>query len=308
MRFFTHHGRRLTTTVMCFITALNCRPAAAESRQAKEEQADALMNEVNVLMDAGNYADATAKLEKLILAIPNAIGAHQALGECYEKQGRFYSACIAYLKAERFAKSTNDERARDGTAACDQYDGIIPRAVIKAPKDAPNLNHWRIILDGIPYLHFNSERFAKNRNAVLYVDQGLHEVEIAYDGHQAWNHHFIVENGEVIKIEVPNLPILNQMPGRANVGFAMTVIPSAFTVVGGSAMTFLGSSSSDKSLKPVFTGVGVGLVATGIIGIIGAALMLPPKENPENKKSAHSRPPQWHLNLSPNGASFQLAF
>lgn len=308
MRKFMQHRRRIATTITFSFTMLNCRPAVAENPQTKEEQADALMNEVNVLMDAGNYADACPKLEKLILTIPNAIGAHKALGECYENQRRFYSACIAYLKAARFAKSTNDERARDSTAACDEYDDIIPRVVIKAPKDAPNLNHWRIILDGAPYLHFNSERFAQTGDAVLYVDQGLHKLGIVYNGHQAWNHQVVVQNGEVLKIDVPILPIFNQMPGRTNVGFAMVAISSGFTAIGGTVVTFLGGSSNDSGFKPVFTGVGVGLVATGIIGIIGAALMLPPKENSENKKSAHSPLPQWHLNLAPNGASFKLTF
>lgn len=285
--------------------AFGKEPESADERKALEIEADA-----GRLMDDGNYADACPKLEKARNLAPKAVGILILLGECYERNHQFLSACITYSKAHALARAQKDPRAQGNFNSCENIEPRIPRVKLTLPQSLTNSEHWSV---GTKDGQFATHRTRGNTNQIeILVDHGPHELQFYYDGRPAWHYEFSVENGDALPVIVPNLPIFAQSPGRTSRGFYLVFFPSSLAVMGGTMIAAFGFASLDERSGPVAAGSGIGLVTVGTLGMIGTFLMNPKASNGrsmfDQKQEAKSPPPQLQFGIAPNGASVKLTF
>lgn len=288
-------------------SAFGKEPESADERKALEIEADA-----GRLMDDGNYADACPKLEKARNLAPKAVGILILLGECYERNHQFLSACITYSEAHALARAQKDPRAQGNFNSCENIEPRIPRVKVVLPQSLANSKSLTL---GTNDGHFAIRRDTKDPLQIeVMVDHGSHALKFSYDGRPAWYHKFSVENGEVLSVAVPNLPIFGQTPGRTERGIYLVFAPSSLALIGGAFLAIDGFTSLDKESGPVVAGAGLGLLTVGTLAIIGLVLIDPKISNgrrmfPETQSAkAQSPPPQLQFGIAPNGASLKLTF
>ncbi|HRI68259.1 MAG TPA: hypothetical protein PK156_28715 [Polyangium sp.] len=266
----------------------------------KVETARPLVEEAATLKDAGKFAEAVSKLEEAKRLVPNGIGVHLALGECYESMGRLGSACQQYTEAEQYARWGEDPVRRK--EANDKVGQLCPRAAsltIRARK-----NHTRIraklSIDGRSASIIEGPIWAN-------VDKGAHVVTVSAPNHKPWVMTVDVVDGDHIAFDAPTLePVVTNAVGpggsvrvwRENLAKG-TIITQSLAVMGtGGALLASSNNSTDES--SAFMGIGIGVMALGAVALGGVILVT--LSNAPQSKTAQS---QWQFGVNPNGLTLR---
>ena len=172
--------RRLPRAVaLAASTSLLMLAADAAAQPAdSEERARTLYEEGTRLLDAGATAEACPKLEEAVRLVPDASGAHLALGVCLERAGRLATALHHLERAEALADpvALGERRERAAQAAA----ALRPRvARIRVVVEQGTSSSAVVTIDGrvVP------------RGEAVAVDAGRHEVVLSDMGGRALARH-----------------------------------------------------------------------------------------------------------------------
>ncbi len=232
--------------------SLAAAPAAAQPKDVAA-RAQALFNEATAELDARKYASACRKLEEVTGLLPDAVGARETLGECYEKQGKLGSAWQQYTTAAQLA-SKQREVARAKTAER-QAAALRARAatvLLELPEGIAGLPGLAVSVDGKPVPRARWD-------AGLPVDAGEHEVTVAAPGRRRFEKRWTAVNGAPVKVAVAGMEV-DAGAGDGSEG------PS--DGAGGSMGTPGGAAPRPWQLPAGIAVAGAGLAALGV----GAAL------------------------------------
>lgn len=169
-----------------FLRALLCTAAGVlvpftASAQAPDpilSQAQALFDQASADLDSGNYPSACLKLEKVVRLLPDAIGAKETLGECFEKQGRLASAWSLYEAAAALsAKQSQTDRAAKNKGHAEGLKARVAFLTISVPAKARAAAGLTLSQDG--------ERLEQSRwDTPWPVDKGAHEIAANASGYE----------------------------------------------------------------------------------------------------------------------------
>jgi hypothetical protein len=125
-------------------------------------------------------------------------GPNVALGECYERSGRFASAWSVYGDVARLAKNAADEATENDARA-------------HAEAVAPRVPHLVIVVSHDPEARLRITRNGATVTRTLWgtpvpVDAGEHVIVASATGHTPWDTHVAISEGERMVVEVPRLP------------------------------------------------------------------------------------------------------
>ncbi len=162
---------RLGFRIILFMTPLLAMTVSSRAQSKDDNEADLLklFEQASVELDAKSYATACPKLEKFVAARPAAIGAHMALGECYQGLGRLASAWTQYVTAQDLATKAADERATQAAEKAGQLRPRLATIVIDVPSSNQSIPGFKITLDG-------KGVGAGQWSQAIPVDAGYHEV------------------------------------------------------------------------------------------------------------------------------------
>ncbi|MDC3958531.1 tetratricopeptide repeat protein [Polyangium jinanense] len=175
-------------------TALAAGSARAQATGNDDARANALFKEARVAFDAGNYATACPKYEKVVQIKPG-LGARLALGNCYRARGdvvqalEMYEAIIAdapTLEAKATTPKEKDNVKKRSAEAQQQITEVEPtvgRLTIDVSAAQIALQGFVLQLDGAPV---PPERIGKPR----WIAPGTHRIEALATG-------FVTERREV---------------------------------------------------------------------------------------------------------------
>lgn len=229
--------------------SLAAAPAAAQPKDVAA-RAQALFNEATVELDARKYASACRKLEEVTGLLPDAVGARETLGECYEKQGKLGSAWQQYTTAAQLA-SKQREVAR-AKAAERQAAALRARAatmIPEMPAEISDLPGLTVSVDGKPMAR-------AQWGTGLPVDAGEHEVTVTAPGRRRFEKRWTAVNGTPTKVAVTGMEVDTGAGDGSGDG------------AGGGADTAGGAASRSWQLPAGIAVAGAGLAALGV----GAAL------------------------------------
>lgn len=164
------------------LVALGVRSAAAQPAEAApppaaqpadlEARAVALYEEGTRLLDAGSTAEACPKLAEAVRLVPDASGAHLALGVCFERSGRLASALHHLERAEALTDpgSMADRRQRAREAAEALRPRVARVTIVVEPAGAPGLV---VTVDGRPVERGVASPIDAGTHAIVLTDGGV---------------------------------------------------------------------------------------------------------------------------------------
>lgn len=148
------------------------------------------------LMDAKNFAEACPKLEQVTKLVPNGIGGHEALGDCYVGQKRFASAWGQYVQLEALAKAAGRGQT-------------VMRAHIEAQKLKPKLAMVKITvpdaLRQVAGLSVTLNGLAHEQRSLgtpIPLDAGKHEIEATAPGYITEKRTVTLAEGKTATVEL----------------------------------------------------------------------------------------------------------
>lgn len=168
---------------------------------ATRVKAEALFQQADEEMSHGDYGHACPHLEEVIGMLPEAIGAHEALGDCYVALGLTATAWRVYHEAISLAvqKDAKDRIPRIQTKA-QGLEGRYATILVQASDASGGAVTLRISLGK----HAHDE---PRVHVPIPVDRGTHIVEVRKAGHPPTSHTVVIQNdGEHPRIEVPAAP------------------------------------------------------------------------------------------------------
>lgn len=234
------------------VSALIPCGANAQSPDPILGQAKALFDQASTDLDAGNYASACLKLEKVARLLPDAIGAKETLGECFEKQGKLASAWSQYGAAAELATTQGKaERAKKNKKLADGLEAHVAFLTISVPakvRAAPGLT-----------LSQDGERVVEARwDKPWPVDTGSHEIAANASGYEPFKATVKIEaDGARARITIdlvvqkpppviPPPPPPHPRPWQSPLGFA-TIAAGAAGIGIGLALGYNAMILRDKS-------------------------------------------------------------
>ncbi|MBK8256419.1 MAG: hypothetical protein IPK82_27590 [Polyangiaceae bacterium] len=184
-------------------------PGSVSAQSPDETQrraiAQALFDEAQKLMEAGNFSPACIKLEEVVRLSPGKIGAVITLAKCYEGEGKLASAWSRYRNAADAAKVAGDPRAKDAQKKVEELDAKVPRLTIVVGLKAGAVVGLRVMRDG-------SEVSAAQWGVAIPVDPGDHHVEATAPGKQAFVTDVTLAVGATTTLEIAELVEPNPTP------------------------------------------------------------------------------------------------
>lgn len=148
------------------------------------------------LMDAKNFSDACPKLEQVTKLIPNGIGGHEALGDCYVGLGRLASAWGQYVQLEALAKAAGRRKT-------------VMKARIEAEKLKPKLATVKITIPeamrSVAGLSVTWDGLVQEQGSwgtPIPVDAGKHELEATAPGYRTEKRTVKVAEGQTETVEL----------------------------------------------------------------------------------------------------------
>lgn len=270
------------------------------SNPGKRDKANAIAKEANTLRDAGKDVEACQKLEEAELLVPDGIGVHWALGECYERLQRLGSACHQYEESERYARIYDDlVRLEKAVVKRGETCQRAATLTILATKNHTQIGailsidgRSRSIIDGITWHR---------------LDRGKHAIAVLAPNHKPWAITVDMSDGAKVYVYVPTLepevtrpqyPPAHVPFSRKNLGAILT-FPSvvACGIAGVGRLTLDRSNSSNPTNDlTVMTAIDIGLIAAGVVGVTGTILLV--SSNPSPSQTAQA---QWQVGVNPTG-------
>ncbi|MFO0613457.1 MAG: hypothetical protein U0414_12750 [Polyangiaceae bacterium] len=147
----------------------------------RDTTAQALYASATALMDARRFDEACPKLEEVTRLIPEGIGAHLTLAECYEGAGRTAGAWSEYLVAEAAARRANQaDRQAKASAKIAELEPHLARITVLVPVDVRSLPGLVVTRDGVVV---GAAQFGE----AIPVDPGEHVLEASAAGKSKWS-------------------------------------------------------------------------------------------------------------------------
>ena len=212
--------------------------------RADPATAEALFTEGRQLLEAGQYAEACAKLAESQIQDP-ASGTLINLALCYEKQGKLATAWAHYRVAASLSRrDAKPERAAAAEAKVQELEPLLSRLTIRARQRLPELQlAWGELKLGAAAL-----------GSAIPVDAGTHELTVTAGGYRPLSLLVAVEQGESRAVDLPPMTPLTPpppstsihtapgAPARTRSGDASPAasIPTSAVVVGGAGLAVLG--------------------------------------------------------------------
>jgi tetratricopeptide (TPR) repeat protein len=161
--------RGIVAVAVAVAVAAGSSPARADDK----DKADKLFKQGKKLMDQKRYADACALFEQSAELDPG-IGVELNVARCYEEWGKLALAFKSYVKAERMAKESSDNRLARIRERVTGLEGAVPRLTLRVPDGA--------ILDDAAIKLDNKVVDVATLGKPQLVDPGPHLVEYIVDG------------------------------------------------------------------------------------------------------------------------------
>jgi hypothetical protein len=169
-------------------------PALAQQDPARGR---ALFNEGVALYNDGKYAEACAKLEASLQALPG-LGTRGKLGECYEKLGKYASAWSMYREVAQLAGRAGD--ATREQVASERAKALEPKLSYVTVTISPAND-----LPGLVVKRNGKELDRAKVGAADPVDPGLVTIEVTVPNKKPFTTQVTVAAGQTSKIDVPPL-------------------------------------------------------------------------------------------------------
>lgn len=190
--------RSFPTAWLLTALCLAVTPAAAQPRDAAA-RAQALFDEAAAELDAGKLSSACRKLEEVTRLLPEAIGARETLGECYEKQGKLGSAWSQYTTAAQLAsKQREAARAKSAERHAAALRARAATLVLDLRGEVAGLSGLAVSLDGRPVPQ-------PQWSAPVPVDAGQHVVTVTAPGRKSVEKRWTATNGAPAKVSIAAL-------------------------------------------------------------------------------------------------------
>jgi hypothetical protein len=162
-------------------TSLVVRGASAQAADSQKlANAQTLFAAAQAAMDKKDWATACPKLEEVTRLLPNGVGGHLTLAQCYEGAGRLASAWTEYLVAQSTAAQAI--RAEQEKQARDRGDALKPKLAqltINVPESARGLPGLVVERDGVGV-------GAALWSTPIPVDRGRHVIVASATGRARW--------------------------------------------------------------------------------------------------------------------------
>lgn len=149
-------------------------------------------------LDAQRYPEACQKLEKVVEWLPKGIGAHEMLGECYEKLDRLATALDQYTIAQTLACAGDNKIRCDGLRVrMQRVESRVAHVSLTFPSPLREIEGLSVSYD-----HRLVDK--QHWDARVPADRGKHLVEVRADGYKPWTREIDVEkNGQSYWIQLP---------------------------------------------------------------------------------------------------------
>lgn len=242
---FCQRTRRRRAVRLLLATCLGSVPAAAAPSAADKAAAEALFQEAQSLMAAGNVSAACGKFESSYSLDPG-LGAKLYLADCYDRSGKSASAWALFKEAHAIAQNTGQaDREKSASERAQDLEQRLSRLEIRVPVEGlpPNVE---LTLNGSPIPN-------ASLGSALPVDPGTQTIVVRADGYQPRTVSIDVPVGPVTKSL--DIPALEREPKRPAPAAAITDTPPPVTGSDGNVQRVLG-----------FAAGGLGLVSLGASG------------------------------------------
>ena len=226
----------LLTTLACCSLCAAALPAAGE--EVRSARADALFQQAQRLLDAGNVEAACSKFEASEAA-GDSLETLLQLGNCYELAGRSASAWHAFQEAEAVAHAKKDaEREQVATERVRALEPKLMRVMVVVPPISR--------VPGLTVQLGNNTIPAASWGAVIPVDPGVQHLSASAKGHRPWQLDLTVARGDAREYRV-NVPTL--APVQAPNSDRHAAFRTAGLVTGGVGFAGLGAGAVFSALS-----------------------------------------------------------
>lgn len=226
-------------------TLLGALPAAAAPSAADKAAAEALFQEAQGLMAAGNVSAACGKFESSYALDPG-LGAKLYLADCYDRSGKSASAWALFKEAHAIAQNTGQaDREQSASERAADLEQRLSRLEIRVPAEGlpPNVE---LTLNGSPIPN-------ASLGSALPVDPGTQTIVVRARGYKPRTLSIDVPVGPVTKSL--DLPTLEREPRRPAPVAPTTVAPPPVSGSDGNVQRVLGFATG-----------GLGLLSLGASG------------------------------------------
>jgi tetratricopeptide (TPR) repeat protein len=235
-------GRSLFFATMAFSGAAFAEPTPSEIALARRLFADAL-----VLENAGNWAEAIAKLKDAI-AIKETPGLRYHLAHCQEQRGELVAASLDYERAS--------ELIRAGAQAPD-VEQLLELANQRLLTQIPRLT--LVLPPGVPQAVVEIDGKVVSPAVIgnpAPIDPGPHRIVARAPGHQPFEKRLVIGSGEASNLELSLVPLAPRPTTQAPVASpkpAAADDPPSRSGFGAREATLIGEAAL------VAAGVGIGI-------------------------------------------------
>jgi hypothetical protein len=221
-----------------FVAALLASSSASAQDTGSAAAATQLFDEGVAAMEKGRFAEACPKLAKSAELAPNG-GTLLALADCYEKNGQFASAWLAYKDvSDRAAAAHKADVEKNALDAAKRLEPKISRLTVTAPA-----------IDGLVVKRDGKPVNPAEIGVPVPLDPGQHVIDASAPGRKPWSARVAFGNTASQKtLAVPNL----EPDGSAQAPVDATQPPPA-------------TGSNGKTQRIVG-------IAVGGVGVVGLAL------------------------------------
>lgn len=261
---------------ICILVALGLGLGTAEAGaqpQGPAARAEALFKEASADLDAGKYASACKKLEEVTTLLPEAIGARETLGECYEKSDKLGSAFKQYWKASELSlDQRNIPRAKEDERKAAQVKRRAAALVVDIDATTKSLPGLVIAIDGQPMSPLQL-------GLPVPVDSGERELTVSAPGYGRFNKRWTAVNGDQARVTVAPLQPKSDAPaGEAGAGGTGPSPPEG-------PASDSDTSSKQAGPRPWQLPLGLTAIGVGLAGIgagVGLGVLAIEKNNASN--------------------------
>jgi len=196
-----------------------------------EARASSLYQEGTRLLDAGNFREACPRLEEAVRLVPDASGAHLALGVCFERSGRLASALLHLDAAATLAApATLADRRQRAQESAAKVRPRVPRLVVHIAAGVSASALVRV--DGRP----------APISGPMLLDAGTHEVELVDGARVLARRSATLRDGEETRVELDTPTQGRDAPPWTAIGVATIGVGGAGLVLG----TISGTIAADR--------------------------------------------------------------
>jgi hypothetical protein len=187
------HHRRSAVLLGLASLALGLH-ARADGEDGSVAAATVLFDDAIKLMDARSYAEACPKLVRSQALAPSG-GTLLALGECWEKSGRFASAWLAFREAASRASAAGKREAE--TRALERAAALEPRLARLEIRTAPT--------PGLQVKRDGTLVKEAELGVAVPVDGADHEIQASAPSKKPWSKRVTLTPGVSTLVEIPAL-------------------------------------------------------------------------------------------------------